>query len=85
MPECSNCDLSDVKEDIKEIKEDIKSITTWFAKGQVRLTKDCLQNKSEGQQPVTQREFKRSNKLIWFIIGIIKVILLSGGGYLVAR
>ena len=70
--------------ELEAIQKQLRSITSYFTKGEIRLTKDCLQTQTNGDRPVRQREFKRLEKLLWWVIGIVSSsgIFVAGAKFL---
>ena len=66
--------------ELQDIHRSLNEITSYFQEGKVRLTKDCLQTQTNGDRPVRQREFKRLEKLLWWVIGIVTGSGLIAGG-----
>ena len=74
-----------VMSELKDIKKSVKTIEHYFAEGKVRLTKDCLQNATNGSKPVLYREFKNLRKMVWWLVGItVSSGGLVAGGYSIA-
>ena len=80
MSDSTRQEIKDIRQDVRDIKSDVKEITSWFTRGDVRLVKDCLQTLTSDEHPVRQKEFRRLEKLVWWIIGIV----ITGGGGAVA-
>jgi len=69
-------DLTHIKDDLTEIKFDLKTVIVKL--DNVVKKDECIGNRTGEDGIVTQREMKRSYKLIYWILSIIGVLTAAG-------